>query len=108
MFLGKNFCIKMILINFTPLVSSLYSEKKKVLAAVSFDYAFMASSQLLVLVLVQHQKFSAHYLIGSVIALSVRYLIGKRVFAFTKEQYYQRLINGLILANAIFLGLSFR
>lgn len=92
----------------TPLVSSLYREKNKVLAGVSFDYAFMATFQLLVLVLIQGHKFFAHYLIGSAISLSVRYLIGKRVFAFTKEQYYQRLINGFILANAIVLFLSFR
>lgn len=92
----------------TPLVSSLYPEKNKVLAGVSFDYAFMASFQLLVLVLIQGKPFHAHYLIGSVISLSVRYLIGKRVFAFTKDQYYQRLINGFILANAIVLVLSFK
>lgn len=92
----------------TPLVSSLYKEKNKVLAGVSFDYAFMASFQLLVLVLVQGHKFYAHYLIGSAISISVRYLVGKRVFAFTKEEYYQRLINGFILANAIVLTLSFK
>jgi uncharacterized membrane protein YfcA len=92
----------------TPLVSSLYSEKNKVMAGVSFDYAFMASFQLTILVLVQGHKFLAHYLVGSVIALSVRYLIGKKVFEFTNEKNYQRLINGFILANAIFLFLSFR
>ena len=91
-----------------PLVSSLYKEKNKVLTGVSFDYAFMASLQLLVLVFVQGHKFYAHYLIGSAISLSVRYLVGKRVFAFTKDEYYQRLINGFILANAIVLTLSFK
>lgn len=91
-----------------PLVSSLYKEKNKVLAGVSFDYAFMASFQLLVLVFIQGHKFYAHYLIGSAISLSVRYLVGKRVFAFTKDEYYQRLINGFILANAIVLTLSFK
>lgn len=92
----------------TPLVSSLYKDKNKVLAGVSFDYAFMATFQLLVLTLVQGQKFYSHYLIGSAISLSVRYLIGKRVFAFTKDKYYQRLINGFIFANAVVLTLSFR
>jgi len=92
----------------TPLVSSLYSEKKKVMAGVSFDYAFMATFQLTVLVLIQGHKFLAHYLIGSGIAISVRYLIGKRVFQFTKEKYYQRLINSFILANAIMLFMSFK
>ena len=91
----------------TPLVSSLYKEKNKVLAGVSFDYAFMASFQLLVLIFIQGHKFYAHYLIGSAISLSVRYLVGKRVFSFTKDEYYQRLINGFILANAIVLTLSF-
>jgi uncharacterized membrane protein YfcA len=91
-----------------PLVSSLYKEKNKVLAGVSFDYAFMASFQLLVLVFIQGHKFYAHYLIGSAISLSVRYLVGKRVFAFTKDEHYQRLINGFILANAIILCLSFK
>jgi uncharacterized membrane protein YfcA len=92
----------------TPLVSSLYSEKNKVMAGVSFDYAFMATFQLAVLILVQGQKFQPHYLIGSVIALSVRYLVGKKVFEFTQDRYYQRLINGFILANAIVLFLSFK
>ena len=92
----------------TPLVSSLYQDKNKVLAGVSFDYAFMATFQLLVLILIQGKPFYAHYLIGSAISLSVRYLIGKRVFAFTKDEYYQRLINGFILANAIVLVLSFK
>lgn len=92
----------------TPLVSSLYPEKNKVMAGVSFDYAFMATFQLAILVLVQGHKFLAQYLIGSAIALSVRYLIGKRVFEFTKDKYYQKLINGFILANAIMLFLSFK
>ena len=90
----------------TPLVSSLYTDKNKVLAGVSFDYAFMATFQLSVLILMQGYKFLPLYLIGSAIALSVRYLIGKKVFAFTKEVYYQRLINGFILANAIILFLT--
>ncbi len=92
----------------TPLVSSLYKDKNKVLTGVSFDYAFMASFQLIVLVFIQDQKFEAYYLIGSAIALSVRYLIGKRIFAFTSEVFYQRLINGFILANALMLGLTLR
>jgi uncharacterized membrane protein YfcA len=92
----------------TPLVSSLYPEKNKVMAGVSFDYAFMASFQLAILILVQGHKFMSHYLIGSVIALSVRYLIGKKVFEFTQDRYYQRLMNGFILANAIVLFLSFK
>lgn len=92
----------------TPMVSSLYNDKNKVLAGVSFDYAFMASFQLIILLVVQHQNFYAHYLIGSCISLTVRYLIGKRAFAFTHESYYQRLINVFILANAIMLSLSFK
>lgn len=92
----------------TPLVSSLYPEKNKVMAGVSFDYAFMATFQLVILFLVQGHTFMAKYLIGSFIALSVRYLVGKKVFEFTKEKYYQRLINGFILANAIVLFLSFK
>lgn len=92
----------------TPLVSSLYKDKNKVLAGVSFDYAFMASLQLFVLVFIQGQKFYAHFLIGSAISLSVRYLVGKRVFTFTKDEHYQKLINGFILANAIILCLSFK
>jgi uncharacterized membrane protein YfcA len=92
----------------TPLVSSLYTDKNKVLAGVSFDYAFMATFQLAILILMQGYKFLPHYLIGSLISLSVRYLIGKKVFAFTKEIYYQRLINGFILANAIMLFLTLK
>ena len=90
----------------TPLVSSLYKDKNKVLAAVSFDYAFMASLQLIVLILVKGETFHSKYLIGAGISLSIRYLIGKRVFAFTSETNYQRLLNGFILANALLLGIN--
>ena len=90
----------------TPLVSSLYKDKNKVLAAVSFDYAFMASLQLGILVFIKGEAFGPKNLIGAAIAISVRYLIGKRVFAFTSENHYQRLLNGFILANAVLLGIN--
>lgn len=90
----------------TPLVSALYKDKNKVLAGVSFDYAFMATLQLLVLVLIKGESIGPEYAIGAAISLSVRYLIGKRVFAFTSEQSYQKLLNGLILANALLLGIN--
>lgn len=90
----------------TPLVSSLYKEKNKQLAAVSFDYAFMATLQLFVLIVLKGEAFHAKFLIGPAISLSIRYLIGKRVFAFTSETNYQRLLNGFILANAVLLGIN--
>lgn len=90
----------------TPMVSSLYKDKTKVLAAVSFDYAFMATLQLIILLCIKGEPFFAKYLIGSAISLSMRYLIGKRVFAFTSETNYQRLLNGFILANALLLGIN--
>lgn len=90
----------------TPLASSLYKDKSKVIAAVSFDYAFMASLQLLILVFINGERFHSELLIGPAISLSVRYLIGKKVFAFTTELLYQRLLNGFILANALMLGIN--
>lgn len=90
----------------TPLVSSLYKDKNKVLAGVSFDYAFMATLQLIVLILIKGETFHSKFLIGAGISLSIRYLIGKRVFAFTSETNYQRLLNGFILANALLLGIN--
>lgn len=90
----------------TPLVSSLYKDKTKVLAAVSFDYAFMASLQLIVLIFIKQEPFLSHYLIGGAISVSVRYMIGRKVFAFTSEQNYQRLLNGFILANALLLTIN--
>lgn len=92
----------------TPLVSSIYQDKNKVLAGVSFDYAFMASFQLIILILIQGERLLPEYLIGSALALGVRYSVGKRVFSFTKDEFYQKLINGFILANAIILFLSFK
>lgn len=91
----------------TPLVSSLYSDKRKVLAGVSFDYAFMATLQLAVLLLVRDESLSLGYFGGGAISLGVRYFIGKRVFAFTSEVGYQRLLDGLILANAVLLSINF-
>ena len=88
-----------------PMVSSLYKEKTKVLAGISFDYAFMATLQLIVMIFINGESFHFKYQIGAFISLSVRYLIGKRVFAFTTELSYQRLLNGFILANAILLGI---
>ncbi len=90
----------------TPLVSSLYKDKNKVLAAVSFDYAFMASLQLIILVFIAQVDFETHHLYGAGISLAMRYLIGKKVFAFTSEVSYQRLINGFIFANALLLGIN--
>lgn len=87
----------------TPLVSSLYQDKKKVLAGISFDYAFMATLQIMILLFVNGEEFKAKYLIGSAISLIVRYAIGKKVFAFTSEESYQKLLNGFILANALLL-----
>lgn len=88
----------------TPLVNSLYKEKQKSLAGISFDYAFMASFQLLVLVVLKTDLLEWKYLLGAPIALAVRYSIGKRLFTWTSDRSYQRLIDGLILANAVVLG----
>ena len=90
----------------TPLVSGLYKEKNKVLAGVSFDYAFMASLQLIILLGFQREEFLPKYVIGAGISLVIRYSIGKRVFAFTSEIGYQRLLNGFILANALLLAIN--
>jgi uncharacterized membrane protein YfcA len=90
----------------TPLVSSLYKDKSKVLAGVSFDYAFMATLQILVLMLVSGKFLGAPEATGAAISLSVRYLLGKRVFAFASEESYQRLLSGFILANAFLLGIN--
>lgn len=92
----------------TPLVSSLYKDKNKVLAAVSFDYAFMATLQMVVIWGVKGEVFQSRFLWGALISLSVRYLLGKRIFAFTSDLLYQRLLNGFILANAILLIINFR
>lgn len=88
----------------TPLVSSLYQDKKKVLAGVSFDYAFMASLQLLVLIMINNVEFEVTYLVGPAISLFVRYTIGRKIFSFTSEARYQKLLNSFILANAFLLG----
>lgn len=88
----------------TPLVSSLYKEKQKVLAGVSFDYAFMASFQLLVVAILHPEMLEWKFVLGAPISLLVRYSVGKKVFAVTSDLHYQRLIDGLILANAVVLG----
>jgi hypothetical protein len=89
----------------TPLVSSLYKDKNKLLAAISFDYAFMASLQLLIFITVMN-SFDPKYFLTAIISLAVRYSIGKRVFLFTTEKLYQKLLDGFILANALFLGIN--
>jgi uncharacterized protein len=90
----------------TPLVSSLYQDKKKVLAGISFDYAMMATFQLVVLLMMEKKDLTSSALIGASISLTVRHLIGKRIFAFTSERQYQMLLNVFILANAVLLGIN--
>lgn len=90
----------------TPLVTSLYKDKQKVLAGVSFDYAFMASVQLLFLAFMRPELIEWKYAMGAPLALLVRYSIGKKVFRLTTEINYQRLINGLIFVNALVMGLK--
>jgi uncharacterized protein len=89
----------------TPLVSSLYRSKEQVLAGVSFNYAFMASFQLSFLILFHQDEVQTQYFMGALISFIVNQTLGKRVFALTSDYYYQRLINGLILANAVVLGI---
>lgn len=90
----------------TPLVSSLYSDKKKILAGISFDYAIMASLQLLMLTLFSGHSIELKHILGAILALFIRLMIGKRVFLFTQERMYQRCLNGFILANFIVLLIS--
>lgn len=86
-----------------PTASSLYSEKNKILASISLDYAIMASIQLLYLTLIQGVHFKFSYFLGAALSLMVRSFLGKRVFHFTSEKNYQTLLNGFILANAVVL-----
>lgn len=88
----------------TVLASGLYAEKPKILSAVSLDYAFMASAQLIVLLTLRPGVWEAKYLLGSALALSARYLVGGRLFTLTRDRLYQRLITGFMLANACLLA----
>jgi uncharacterized membrane protein YfcA len=90
----------------TPLVSSMYKDKNKILAGVSFDYAFMATLQLLVLLTINGSLFRVEFFAGVIISLTVRYFIGKRVFTFTSQSGYEKLLDGFILANAVLLGIN--
>lgn len=87
----------------TPLASSLNSQKSKVVAGVSFAYAFMASFQIIVLLFISKFHFTPIHLWCPIISLSARYLLGKKVYHFTSEKLYLQLINIFILANAILL-----
>ncbi len=89
-----------------PLASSLYQDKKKILASVSLDYAMMASIQFLYLICFQGMHLKPNHLVGVVIALLVRHFLGKKVFHFTSESSYQLLFNGFILMNALVLGVG--
>lgn len=91
----------------TPLISSLYKEKQKVLAGISYSYAFMATLQLIILFLMNPKSFFVEQLIGPLLAVFVYYIIGKRAFAFTKDQMYQRLLTAIILLSAIILILNY-
>jgi uncharacterized protein len=90
----------------TPLVSSLYKDKNRVLAGISFDYAIMATLQLIVLLVIGNKDLTSSALIGAAISLMVRHFIGRRLFAFASEKQYQMLLNVFILANAVLLGIN--
>lgn len=87
----------------TPLVSSLNSQKSKIVAGVSFNYAFMASFQIIVLLFISKFSFRPEHLLCPILSLSVRYLIGRQVYHFTSDKLYLRLINLFIFANVILL-----
>jgi uncharacterized membrane protein YfcA len=89
-----------------PLASSLYQDKKRVLAAISFDYAFMAALQLLFLITFFEAPLQWKHVLTAALAILVRLLIGQKIFIKTSETNYQRMINVFILSNAIILGLS--
>jgi uncharacterized membrane protein YfcA len=89
-----------------PLASSLYQDKKRVLAAISFDYAFMAALQLLFLITFFEAQLQWRHLLSAALAILVRILIGQKIFIKTSEANYQRMMNVFILSNAIILGLS--
>ncbi len=84
----------------TILASGLYEDKRRVLAAVSLDYAFMASSQMLLLFLLKPELWHPRYLLGCLLTLSARFLIGRNLFALTQNLLYQRLITFLLACNA--------
>jgi uncharacterized membrane protein YfcA len=89
-----------------PIVSSIYKQKEKMIAAISFHYAFMASSQLLFLLLIKREIIDLKYLLGIPIALLVRYSIGKTLLSLTKDRFYQKLINFFIFLNAMVLAIK--
>lgn len=85
----------------TPLVSTLYKDKNRVLAGISFDYAIMAFIQLVIVIVFSSTPLEFKYLAGPFIAYFTRKAFGKRIFAFTSDGAYQNLLNGFILASAV-------
>jgi hypothetical protein len=89
-----------------PMASSLYDDKNKILASVSLDYALMAMIQFIYLVVFQGVPLKSVHVFCALTAIVVRFFLGKRVFQFTTERNYQRLLNGFILMNALVLGVG--
>lgn len=87
----------------TPIVSSLYSKKDKVITGVSFSYAFMASFQIIILLFIGKHGFKLHHLWCPLISLATRYTLGKKVYSFTSEKTYVWLINIFIFINAVLM-----
>lgn len=87
----------------TPLVSKLYQDKTKILAGISFDYFFMASFQLLILLGIGKLTLSAYLIINPVLAVFIRFMIGRKIHTKTSEKSYQYLINAFILINFFLL-----
>jgi uncharacterized membrane protein YfcA len=90
----------------TPLVSKLYQDKTKILTGISFDYFFMALSQLLILLAMGKLSLSVYLLVNPILAVMVRFIVGKKIHAMTSEKSYQYLINALILINFFLLLLK--
>lgn len=86
------------------LASGLYQDKSKMMAAISLDYAFMASSQLVMLLLLRPELWNPQYLIAPALSLSARYLVGRKLFILAGEAQYQHLMTALMCANSCLLG----
>lgn len=87
----------------TPMASSIFQNKIRILTAISFDYFFMASFQLLTLFFISNVTFKLEYLFGFIVSIVVRYLIGRKAFNFTQDKFYQNFLTLLIFCNTLML-----
>lgn len=87
----------------TVLINSLYSEKNEVRGRIAFGYLIMAATQLIVLLVFKNQQMKLSYLIYPLLAGTTYVLLGNRLFHYSSQAVFQKMVTALIILFGVCL-----